>query len=107
MLALWLLPIGIYYWDFTFADDGNILFNANDSSFNNNMKGYSTLAIINNSGDESDNFRNIRCFARSVLVSNGTYGWAPFVPYCVNTSTGAIVNFQTNAIPVGRGDVNL
>lgn len=107
-VALWLLDPGLYWWDFSFGDGGGISFVPSTSGIlsNINFRNYSNQAIIGWLGDKTTGFITIRAFARSPLVSSSTYGWAPFVPYVVNKNTSSVVNFQTDAIPVGRGDLS-
>lgn len=108
-VALWLLEPGLYWWDYNFADGGGITFTTSSSGSltNNKLLPYSQQVIIGYYGGANSGFHKIQAFNRGGLMQDSNYGWAPFVPYIINTSNGNVVNFQTSAIPVGRGDVNL
>ena len=105
-VALWLLDPGFYWWEFDFANGGGITFNKDTSSAigNSRLITYSNHAMVNYSGNNNSN-KIIKAFNRNIVIQDTTFGWAPFVPFLVNTSTGAVINFQTDAIPVGRGDL--
>lgn len=106
-VALWLLDPGVYWWDYSFANSGGIKYtttNSNDIS-DSTLTVYSNMVIIGYLGNSSENFITVRAFARSVLVENSTYGYSAFIPYVLNKTTGAVVNFNKDFIPVGRGDL--
>lgn len=105
-VALWLLDPGVYWWDYNFADGGGITFTTSSSGTLTNAKllPYSQQVIIGYYGNDNSGFYKIQAFSRSGLVQDIYFNWAPFIPYVVNTSNGTVVNFQTSAIPVGRGD---
>ena len=109
-VALWLLEPGIYWWEYSFANvDNGIMFTSSTSTTgditNAKMIAYSQQIMVGYYGDADSGFNTINAFRRGPLVQDSNYGWAPYVPYVANTSTGAVVNFQTSAIPVGRGDL--
>ena len=105
-VALWLLDPGVYWWNYNFADGGGITFTTSSSGTltNDKLLPYSQQVIIGYYGNDNSGFYKIQAFSRSGLVQDTYFNWAPFIPYIVNTSNGTVVNFQTNAIPVGRGD---
>ena len=105
-VALWLLDPGVYWWGYNFADGGGITFTTSSSGTLTNAKllPYSQQVTIGYYGNDNSGFYKIQAFSRSGLVQDNYFNWAPFIPYIVNTSNGTVVNFQTNAIPVGRGD---
>lgn len=108
-VALWLLPPGVYWWEYSFGSNGGVKFTTSSSGtlIDAKLLAFSQQVVIGYYGDANSGFNIINAFSRNILTGSSDFGWAPYVPYVVNTSTGAVVNFQTSAIPVGRGDVNI
>lgn len=108
-VALWLLPPGVYWWEYSFGSNGGVKFTTSSSGtlMDAKLLTFSQQVMIGYYGDANSGFSLIKAFSRNILSVSSDFGWAPYVPYVVNTSTGAVVNFQASAIPVGRGDVNI
>lgn len=89
-VALWLLDPGMYYWDYSFANDGGITFiagNGVDPYQNNRLRPYSQMVIV---GEETDNLRTITCFNRAPQDDAVRFHFSPIVIYSINSSTGAL-----------------